>query len=210
MHTSDDRNNRKNHIEQFWEHYFSILNRYGIKQSAHPWYRKHIQQFIDQHPHIRLRTHNSESLTLWCTALSKDTRIPLWLYKQKIDALRMLFSFLLKQNWASDFDWEYWMADAPVLGNNHPTLYRTYESGNAGADQKGNSFGRKHPEIYKRFIAAIRMADLAVNTERSYLGWINRFLRFHNGAFPKVNPEAEVASFLEYLAVKRKVEPTPL
>ena len=51
----------------------------------------------------------------------------------------------------------------------------------------------------------MRMPDYSINTEKSYLGWINRFLRFHEGIRPDQLREREVASFLEHLTLKRKV-----
>ncbi|MCW8921325.1 MAG: integron integrase [Sedimenticola sp.] len=192
-------------IGRFWNTYISVLERYGVNPGSRPWYRKHIQQFIDQHPGIRLKEHSPETLTRWLSRLSSNNQLPLWLYKQKVDALRMLFRYLLKQNWAGGFDWDYWSADAPVLGKDHPTVARTYESSSQGAEKSGNDLGQKHPDHYRRFVAAIRVSDLSFNTERSYLSWINRFLRFHDGKIPIDNPETEVASFLEHLAVKRKV-----
>lgn len=51
----------------------------------------------------------------------------------------------------------------------------------------------------------MRFTDYSPNTEKSYLGWINRFLVFHHRKCPFDCAETQVASFLEYLAVKRKV-----
>jgi site-specific recombinase XerD len=72
-------------------------------------------------------------------------------------------------------------------------------------EKPGNFLARSAPALYRKFLAAIRIPDYSVNTERSYLGWICRFLRFHNGAPPERLSEAEVASFLEHLAVRLKV-----
>jgi len=60
-------------------------------------------------------------------------------------------------------------------------------------------------EIYRRFLEAIRIPEYFINTEKSYLGWVNRFLRFHQGLLPHHLSEPEVASVLEHLALKRKV-----
>ncbi|WP_260294139.1 integron integrase [Sedimenticola hydrogenitrophicus] len=122
-----------------------------------------------------------------------------------MDALRLLFRHILKPDWASEFDWDHWSEGGQPLGDSHPTVARSYETANAGADKPGNLLGNAFPEVYARFIAAIRVAGLAINTEQSYLGWINRFLRFHGSSLPKDCAEPEVSSFLEHLAVQRKV-----
>jgi site-specific recombinase XerD len=54
-------------------------------------------------------------------------------------------------------------------------------------------------------LLAIRLPDYSINTEKSYLDWINRFLRFHNNRHPCACNEPEVASFLEHLTLQRKV-----
>ncbi|MCU7893092.1 MAG: phage integrase N-terminal SAM-like domain-containing protein [Candidatus Thiodiazotropha sp. (ex Ustalcina ferruginea)] len=68
-----------------------------------------------------------------------------------------------------------------------------------------NQIGKQFPEIYRKFLVAIRLPDFSPNTERSYLGWINRFLRFHSEKHPCDCAEVEVVSFLEHLALIRKV-----
>jgi hypothetical protein len=49
------------------------------------------------------------------------------------------------------------------------------------------------------------MIDKSVGDSNSYLNWIVLFLLFHPERLPYNCSEAEVASFLEYLALKRKV-----
>ncbi|MCU7853368.1 MAG: integron integrase [Candidatus Thiodiazotropha sp. (ex Monitilora ramsayi)] len=72
-------------------------------------------------------------------------------------------------------------------------------------DDPKNHLARAHPEIYRRYLVAIRIPDYATNTEKSYLGWINRFLRFHHDKHPCDTAESDVASFLEHLTLQRKV-----
>ncbi|MEL0584376.1 MAG: integron integrase [Candidatus Thiodiazotropha sp. (ex. Lucinoma kazani)] len=49
------------------------------------------------------------------------------------------------------------------------------------------------------------ISDYSPNTEKSYLAWINRFLVFHSEKHPCDCGEIELASFLEHLAINRKV-----
>jgi hypothetical protein len=198
--TAGDTNDSQ--VNKFWENYLLVLKRFGISEGSRPWYRKHVQKFIDDHPQIKLREHRPESLTKWLSRLSNNPALSPWQYRQKIDALRFLFHHFLRVGWAEQFDWYYWSAACEALGNDHPTVARTYESASAGAERPGNFLGQKHPEIYARFIAAIRMTDLSMNTEKSYLGWINRFLRFHKCCRPDVCAEPEVASFFRVFSSK--------
>lgn len=51
----------------------------------------------------------------------------------------------------------------------------------------------------------IRARGLAYMTEKTYLGWIRRYIYFINRQHPKDVGEQQVSDFLSYLAVKRQV-----
>jgi integron integrase len=51
----------------------------------------------------------------------------------------------------------------------------------------------------------IRVRHYSIRTEQTYVGWIVRFIRFHDCRHPKEMGEAEVAAFLSALAVKHEV-----
>ena len=56
--------------------------------------------------------------------------------------------------------------------------------------------------------AAIRLLHYSIRTEQAYIGWIVRYLRFHNLTHPsELGPDA-VTAFLTYLAVERNVAPS--
>ncbi|MES9857020.1 MAG: site-specific integrase [Sedimenticola sp.] len=61
------------------------------------------------------------------------------------------------------------------------------------------------PGLYRKFVAACRVPHYSISTEKSYLGWINRLLFFHLDSLPESWAEHDEASFLEHLAVKRKI-----
>ncbi len=192
-------------VERFWKRYIDVLKLFHIPERSRPWYRKHVQEFIDAHPGAKLRTQTPEAIERWFAKQGLNPQLSAWQLRQKVDALRLLFRHMLKSGWASEFDWDHWAEGGQPLGDHHPTVARSYETTNAGADRPGNLLGNAFPKVYARFIAAIRVADLAINTEQSYLGWINRFLRFHKSSLPENRAEQEVSSFLEHLAVRRKV-----
>ncbi len=52
---------------------------------------------------------------------------------------------------------------------------------------------------------AIKTRHLSRSTERSYVGWIRRFLRFHRGRHPSEMGEEEISEFLSDLATERHV-----
>ncbi|MCB0090337.1 MAG: phage integrase N-terminal SAM-like domain-containing protein [Caldilineaceae bacterium] len=55
---------------------------------------------------------------------------------------------------------------------------------------------------------AIRLKNYAYSTEKSYVDWIIRFIRFHNLRHPREMNSPEIAAFLTYLAVDQNVAPS--
>jgi len=53
----------------------------------------------------------------------------------------------------------------------------------------------------------MRIKQLSYSTEKTYLYWINNFIRFHNHREPSKMGNSEVDAYLTYLAIKRNVAP---
>ena len=51
----------------------------------------------------------------------------------------------------------------------------------------------------------IRRKHYSIRTEQAYLDWAKRYILFHSKRHPKEMGEAQIVSFLSYLAVKRRV-----
>ena len=51
----------------------------------------------------------------------------------------------------------------------------------------------------------LRIKHYAYRTEKTYMHWIRRFIRYHNGRKPSSMGAAEIHAFLSYLAVNRDV-----
>lgn len=194
-------------VARFWERYIGVLKLFRVPEKAHPWYRKHVEAFIEQFPGIRLQSQTAGNLQCWLERLSLQPNLADWQLRQRVDAMRLLFCRLLKLDWAIGFDWDYWMAPVRHLGRDHPTVARTYEMIDKSVEDKRHDFARLNPEGFRKFLTVVRTAGTSINTEQSYLDWINRFHRFHAGKHPSRCAEAEVASFLEHLALNRKVSP---
>lgn len=54
---------------------------------------------------------------------------------------------------------------------------------------------------------AIRVRHYSIRTESAYVGWVKRYILFHNKRHPADMGEAEVAAFLSHLAVELGVSP---
>ena len=65
-----------------------------------------------------------------------------------------------------------------------------------------NSRNEAHsgPKLLDRVRDAIRTRHYSPRTERTYVGWIRRFILFHQKRHPRDMGEAEVSAFLSSLA----------
>ncbi len=54
----------------------------------------------------------------------------------------------------------------------------------------------------------IRLKGYSYKTEKSYVGWVKRFILFHNKQHPDEMGKLEIEQFLTYLAVERRVSPS--
>lgn len=65
--------------------------------------------------------------------------------------------------------------------------------------------GRDEPRLHDRLVEVLRTRHYSPRTERSYVHWIGRFLRFHDGRHPRELAEPDVNAFLSDLAVRGSV-----
>jgi Phage integrase, N-terminal SAM-like domain len=61
------------------------------------------------------------------------------------------------------------------------------------------------PKLLDRVRAAIRARHYSIRTEEAYVGWIRRFILFHNKRHPAEMGESEINQFLTHLAVREAV-----
>ena len=52
---------------------------------------------------------------------------------------------------------------------------------------------------------AVRLRHYSIRTEKAYIGWIKRFILFHNKQHPSKLNENDIRKFLSHLAVKERV-----
>ena len=64
------------------------------------------------------------------------------------------------------------------------------------------------PKLLDQVKNSLRQRNYSYRTEKTYIGWIKRFILFHNKRHPKEMGEKEIGEYLTYLAVEKKVAPT--
>jgi integron integrase len=61
------------------------------------------------------------------------------------------------------------------------------------------------PRLYDRLVEVLRVHHYSRRTEESYVGWIRRYIQFHQGRHPLLMGRDEVTAFLSHLAVAGRV-----
>lgn len=197
-------------IVLFWRNYLNMLDKQRVPARARPYYRQWCQDYIRAYPDERLMTHTSRHVETYLSAKGRLPQLQDWRFRQIADALRCLFLHLLKLDWAADFDWQHWMVLSRDLPPEHATLMRDADPGElrSGSTRSGSvvdQFRTRLPGLQQRFVAVLRMRDMAVRTEQSYEQWIARFFLFHEWAGPETIKAAGISAYLEHLALHRRV-----
>src|SRR5213083_1182041 len=65
--------------------------------------------------------------------------------------------------------------------------------------------GSGGPKLLTRLRSAVRARHYSARTEESYVGWVKRFVRFHDKRHPATLGETEVQEFVVYLAERAQV-----
>ena len=61
------------------------------------------------------------------------------------------------------------------------------------------------PRLYDRIVEVVRVHHYSRRTEEAYVGWIRRYLQFHQGRHPLLLGKDEVTTYLSHLAVEGHV-----
>jgi integrase len=67
---------------------------------------------------------------------------------------------------------------------------------------------QKPKKLLDRLRDRIRLKNYSYRTEKTYVGWVRRYILFHNKRHPQEMGRAEIESFLTHLAVERNVAPS--
>jgi integron integrase len=159
------------------------------------------------------RGDSEEAARAWFERLGRRADLRDWQFRQAVQSVRLWCTRVETARWASTFDWVGLIEQARDLGAGHRTLLReTISVSQASAQDRQAVPGedRLLQEVLDRARRIIRLEHLAVATETTYLDWIRRFTLFRlrrlRVAPDPIGPE-QVSSYLEYLALERKVAP---
>ena len=200
-------------IARFWDIYISKTNTCNVPGHAQRWYIKHVEAFISAHPGQRLADTRPDDVIHYLGEIGRKPEFPDWRLRQLADALRILFTEIIKPDWAEGFNWHTWIQDSRELGIEHATLTRASDAQVAAAKDipastKGgvvHALRQQFPELHERVVAEVRLRGYSIRTEQTYLMWIARLVLFTGfQSIDEIQPD-KIAPFLEHLAIKRNV-----
>ena len=206
-------------VSRFWDNFISKTESYNVKADAAKWYVRFAEQYIKANANIRLAHHKPEQVEQYLKRKGRSPNLKDWQFIQIVESLKILFVDLVKTDWASSFAWDDWLGMARTLPDSHATLARDYQK--THSDLLNHYFDeeakegtllkdvmKRYPEHIKSFIAQVRVRHYSIRTERSYLGWILRFIRFYSLRDPAELNKDHIARYLQYLALRRSVSPS--
>jgi hypothetical protein len=98
-------------VSRFWDNYISKTNTCNVPNHAQRWYVKHVEAYIKAHPGRRLDETKPDDVIHYLAEIGRKPEFPDWRFRQVADALRILFTEIVKPSWAEGFDWYTWLQE---------------------------------------------------------------------------------------------------
>ncbi|MBI3560497.1 MAG: integron integrase [Gammaproteobacteria bacterium] len=202
----------------FWKNFTSKSIAYGVKPALVRWHIRDALAYIKAHSGTKLAQHNALTVGAYLKNKGRNPRLKDWQFGQIVTTLYILFAELIKASWADTFPWQQWKEAARELPQTHATVARDYETAPSTTTpspsitpikpSQGGAiklFRENFPHEYERLIAEIRLRHYSIRTEQSYVLWVARFARFAQLDTLQNLDVAGIATYLEYLVIKRGV-----
>ena len=183
-----------------------------IKPAARDYYVRWAESWT------KARGHQSPERTHeYFDALGRSSHLADWQFRQAVDAARVLACDVLTIPWASSFDWHGLSDQARSLEPDHRTLAR--ETIRVRADlppsptptlEQVADAETELRQLMDSLRRMIRIKNMAVATEETYVYWNSRFIRFCHqklGQSPQIIGPPAITAYLEFLALERNVSP---
>lgn len=166
----------------------------------------------------KARGHQSPERTrAFFDALGRSSSIADWQFRQAVDAARILACDILTIPWASSFDWQALSDQAQSLQLDHRTLARETIRVRSGLPSSPLPSAElvadadaELTQVIDSLRRMIRLKNMAVATEETYVYWNRRFIRFcfqMFGQSPRAIGPSAITAYLDFLALERNVAP---
>ena len=191
------------------------LHRIGelpIKPAARDYYVRWAESWVKARGH-----QSSERTQAYFDTLGRSTNLADWQFRQAVDAARILAVDVLSIPWARSFDWQGLSDQARSLEAHHRSHAREAIQVRSVPSPLPNPEPGQVPDPEGELVRlidalrrAIRLKNLAMATEETYVHWNSRFVRFCHqkiGQSPHAAGPPAVTAYLDFLALERNVAP---
>ena len=213
--------------DYLWDTFIKAAQSEGIPHKSLRYYTKHAESYARLVNRQPLQMQLATDVEQYLIQTSTNQNLPDWQFSQVVDALRILFSKVLRLSWSKTFDWDFWKNNSTRLEPGHATIAReashtarsnlttpspsVSQSGHHMSDAKirQHSFVEKYRKLHQThfdsLLTTIRMKQHSIRTEKAYESWLARFIAFHSDKDPAQLDKHSIREFLEYLVVKKNV-----
>ena len=198
-------------VARLFHNYLTCLDKRSVPDRQRRWYVRRVEEFIKAQNGRNIKALTPAEVTAYFETIGRQKRLAGWQFRQCVDAIRILLCDLADTPACREIDWGFWLDSARELDIDHPTTARqltpeelTYLKARKGEGPL-NQVRTDHRELLVRCASEIRRRGYAYRTEQSYEQWIGRYILFCQGRSPLECGADEVRSFLEYLAIRRRV-----
>lgn len=181
-----------------WGAYIEACRKHHVAERSIRWYVIGIERYIRAHHGQSIRNHDPAPVRAYLALAGRDPAISAWQFRQLVHSLQILYCDVIRCDWASSFDWQYWKDSARELEPQHPTIARHNRPISAAVPAPGF-------DIEQALIAKIRLKNYSIRTEQAYVSWLSRYVTFNDGRDPRELGANEVAAYLNHLALDREV-----
>lgn len=191
------------------DEYRIALGGKGISHKYAEWYMRRADEFMRYAGCSDPRGLTREVVEKYLAEKGRQNHLEDWQFRQVVDAVRLLVTDIEANDWSADIDWSFWRGTRKAVDQEHATLHRETPLPNLDFSVYNLNEHGPAPEGMKesldRIRNVIRRRNYSVKTEKTYLLWCEKFLRFHSCGSPGSLSEEAVKAYMAYLALKRQV-----
>lgn len=198
-----------------WHQFNELLDKKHIKQTAKQYYGKHVERFKDFLGGKSFGEVSGKDLNDFLDHAGRNTRMKDWQFRQMLDALNMMLVDVLELEWAKSFKWGRWADASYTINFNHHTINRepvtnelkVKDLKNDKSIKRFENVEKHYPGLIEKLVSSIRLRQMAMRTETSYVHWANRFLSGLEGKSLDSLGDQDVEAFLTKLVMRNNVSP---
>ena len=190
--------------KQFWNNYLALLSEHSIPPENFRWYVRHCERFIRYYTETRLRHHTKDSVSAYLAKTVETSYLHFPVKMQAIEALKFLF-LSIHAPLAHEIDWEYWIMSCKPLERTHPSNYRNNFPVATQENKTLEQSELSNQDEIDKLVRVIRAKSYSIRTEKTYVHWVNRYLKFANNVKLPASDDQTVINYLTYLAVDKTV-----